>query len=285
MTELLAATDLRILGDPDAERSDDEWAALLLILLANQDRARRSWRLYGPPQFAGLVDATAYETVADIPDAPPVWWFLTLRQRYGIASRRMVPDGTVRAAFDQYTAGVAEQVRSNTTALTTGAITLLQWQQVTRDLLIDEQLVAAAVARGGVSRVNEEDRQRLAVALAFQFVRNGVFARALADGQYADADPVLRRALQYVADASQQYQATRRVSHIDAGFLFEANVLDEAAEHCVGGTDETPDCPTVTAVGWARIGQLPAIGARLCKWNCRCRWAFTRTDDVPVPTV
>jgi hypothetical protein len=279
MPEALTDSDLLITGEPDAERPEAEWAALLLLLLADRDRARRAWRQSGPPQFAGLIDATAYETNADVPPQPPVWWWLVERQRYGIGSRRMVTDSAVRASVDEYIAAQGEIVRRSTSALLAGVITLAQWQQIQRDVMIDTRLVVAAVASGGIERVTDDDLSLIALALAYQFVRNQAFARDLADDRYRDADPVLRRAGWYIDDARQQYEASRVRAHVAAGYEQAINVLDARSESCVDGTPDVPDCVSLTEAGWMPIEKMVPPGQRRCGFNCRCFLDFRRAGN------
>jgi hypothetical protein len=285
MAEALAPS-LTITGEPAEERDGDEWLILLLALLETRRRdAFRFWAGGVSQEYSGLIDATAYGTSGELPPSRdrPLWWFLLDEQRYGL-DRRRVPDVAVFAAVDTFTATVEQRVTANTSAMTAGTLTVDQWQSATVNNLLLAAYVLWAVGRGGLSQVTPENERTLARSVADQAVYLQKFAADVAADRYADPDPILRRAALYVADARQQHEAARRVSHMDAGFTVEANVLGNA-DHCTGGTDALPDCPTLTRIGWAPIGTLPRPGLRLCRWNCKCRMAYGRDREATVPTV
>jgi hypothetical protein len=288
MAEALAPS-LTITGEPAEERDESDWFELFLaLLIAGHRDAERLWLSLVPEGYGGMFNATAYGSSGELPTRRdrPFWWFLRDEQRYGRDTQR-VPESAIFQAVYTFTSAVGDRVNANTSAMTVGTLAINQWQATNLNTLLLYTLAVWAVGRGGISQVTADDKQAIARHVAGQAVYQESFANDVFAGRYTDPDPILRRAALYVADARQQHEAARRVSHMAAGFTVEANVLDSEAEHCAPDPRQpgVPDCPTLTRIGWAPIGTLPRPGQRLCRWNCKCRMAYGRDREATVPTV
>jgi hypothetical protein len=260
------------------KHDDEELLLLALLLLGDAADAVRAWDRYSNKRYRVMLLATAIES----PDARPRgWWFDVEEQRYGFGPRFLSPE-QMRQAVESVRESSKAAASALAVAMMTGTLEIDLWQDGFMSLLKPLALAWAALGKGGIARVDGDDLQAASASLAFSFRRLDRFARQAAVGspQASTLPQVENRAAAYAATASMLFEDRRLVAHIAAGFDEEQNILGQA-EHCTHEPllPDVPDCLGETSKGWVGIGQLSRPGQRLCKWNCKCRLGFRRSEE------
>lgn len=257
---------------------DDQWKDFGLrvgdrdrVIIAGNTHTRLAF-----PRSAGTTGQAYRITTLR---ALPLVWFDAFTQRYGLGNRGYIRDVTVIAALETVRRNAEARAESDITGVYEGTTDIGTWQQRQAQELRTLALMTAAFGVGGVARLDTSALSIASAALAFPLQRLQRFALQIERG-VVNAAEAFRRAVAYPSSTiTNVYHEARRKSHIAVGFKEELNVLDDEADHCEPDprAPEIPNCPEVTSRGWVKIGTLPPIGTRRCKWNCRCRFDFRRT--------
>ena len=145
----------------------------------------------------------------------------------------------------------------------TGRITLSQWQGEMQRWISDVHTTAAALGRGGFTRMSVRDLERLAVSLRFHLERLSAFTEQMQSREILLAGKAQMRAGQYIHAARGVYFQFEKIRFQERGFKQERNILAPIERHCA-------ECPGESTKGWVKIGDLTPIGARICIMNCQC---------------
>jgi hypothetical protein len=252
------------------QRTDREFAALLLLPIV--DTAGTTWNRLAPRQYTNLLAALPGASIS--PPAGRFWWDPD-RAQYALSRQGYIPSTAIRQALNDFNRAHAEEMASMAKAAAAGQIPAAQWLSAMHQAIKDAQVVNAAVGRGGVHQLTDEDLLAVAAAVDFQDQRLTMFGDQMEAGAVT-AQSAGWRAAAYGKSAVSTFDGMYRNAGKAAGFTLERNVLGNA-EHCYWNSDAPqprPDCPGLTDLGWVNIGQIPKIGSRLCLWNCFCRIEF-----------
>lgn len=144
-----------------------------------------------------------------------------------------------------------------------GTITISEWQARMRDLIRDVHTSSAALGRGGFTRFNLRDLERLHQHLRFHYERLQAFAEEIENQEILLGGRERIRAGLYIRSARGIFFQFEITKFQERGFTEEMNILAPIEKHC-------PDCPVETSRGWVEIGTLIPIGERACMMNCLC---------------
>jgi hypothetical protein len=229
--------------------------------------------------FAALVlllDAQRVNALPAIGVAPttPFRWNAGTRT-YQTAGGTLVPDSRVRSALDVAIDVQAARLRSFTTLLQDGQLSLSEWQAMAMQAVKVTHLAAASAAKGGWAEMDAAARQWVSERVRVQHDYLRLFAQQVVDGRQPFNAAMLRRVAMYAEAARQTHREMQRQEARQAGATEERNVLG-VADHCGGDAIEAgkeaplDTCIGQTRLGWVPIGTLLPTGSRQCLTNCRC---------------
>jgi hypothetical protein len=255
--------------------TDEEIALLALLLLSDANRAAALWASLAPPAFRKLLFAVPLDDVRHQVHPVPGLWFDVRTQRYGMEGLAIPPAAILGAVAAARTAAEG-QAKAAVAAVYAGDTDISLWQNALADELKLLALAIHAAGVGGLDRLTGDDLVFVSEGLRFHFERLSRFARQIERGLVTAEAAIRRAALYPMSIVTSGFDGARVVSHTAAGFTLERNVLDRLADHCTGGTPELPDCPSLTRMGWVKIGTMPKPGDRVCRFHCRCYLQFLR---------
>jgi hypothetical protein len=252
---------------------DDDYLLLLALLASDVERADRYWRLIAPPGYEVLTRA------ARIPDrtalASQSVWFDVDEQRYGLRRSYIKRDAYRNAVRKAISNAEGRAVRL-TRSLAAGALPVDQWQTAMATEIRQASAAFAVVGAGGPEGVTTRIIADVEKRLTFQFKRLEVYAKQLELKEPAVARTLESRPSAYMRHTGTTHAEAERISHDEAGFIEEMNVLSPA-DHCKARPKDTlPDCPSLSEKGWQPIGTLAQVGSRICRMNCLCSFAFRK---------
>lgn len=157
-------------------------------------------------------------------------------------------------------AALADQLRARQLSLT-------EWERRMRVEVKSIHLYSAMAAKGGRAQLTAQDFGRIGAAVKRQYRYLSRFANEIATGQQPLDGRAVRRSKMYAQAGRGSYEATRERLLASKGFDLERNVLNPAAEHCVGDNS----CDEQTKLGWVKRGTLVKINARRCLTECHCQ--------------
>lgn len=211
--------------------------------------------------------------------AMPFVWDQRLRGGAGlyrdVSTGRVVSPRTLRDVLDDVLAGLEARVRSLTTSMLAGRISLDEWQ-----LRIEEQIkyvhyAAAALDRGGVGRLTLDDIERVALRVMFNVQRLSTFAQAIQSGALADGQ-IMRRATMYAHAPRNTFHRTVGDSMRAAGFT-EARSIRHARDSCTNSASRS-GCTEQASLGWQSIDAFVHTGERTCLTSCLCHEEYRNPD-------
>lgn len=185
--------------------------------------------------------------------------------RYRSSTGRFVSQRSVKQSLNSFVRRAQKEIVSLATEVSTGAISIPEWQRQTANLVKSTRLASAAAAKGGWAQMTQSDYGRVGQGLREQYKYLRKFAKDIKRG--IPAGTVRNRAGMYAQGASGVYEETRR-REAKAVFTQERNILGRS-EHC-------KKCIEQTARGWVKVGELIPIGSRTCLSRCRCRYQFRK---------
>jgi hypothetical protein len=178
---------------------------------------------------------------------------------------RFVPETQIRTAIDRAILKANGEMKALANQLRKGEITLDEWSEAMRTEIKAQQLAAAAVARGGMEQMTQEDFGRVGGQIANQYRYLNNFQGEIADGLPLDGRFINRVEL-YSEASRTTFESTKRDVEEETGATEESNVLG-AADHC-------DECIELTAAGWVEIGSMSPPGRRICGNKCKCRMRY-----------
>lgn len=182
---------------------------------------------------------------------------------------RPVARDVAKDAANTIVANSQFQIQNATLKLQQGAIDLNEWTATMRSAIMNQEIAAEALARGGFNQVRPSDyaRTSLRVEKAFEFQR-GMQERIVAGyyGPTLEANGMLNHASQYAGSARASYENVLLRVNQESG-MTEAKREKGAVDHC-------PDCVEWAALGWMPIEEMEEnyyIGASVCgAGRCHC---------------
>lgn len=193
-----------------------------------------------------------------MPSSPYKWNSRAARYTLG---GRFVSRASIRRAFDKALANTGARAAALNAGLSSGALSLIDWERQLRALIKDVHLYSGALARGGWAQMRPSDYGAIGATVKKEYAYLNRFAGQLADG-YPVNGTFAARARQYIEAGRTTYYNQLDQVQLEHGMTEERNVLHPA--------DSCAECPALTELGWVEIGTLPQIGMRQCMRNCKC---------------
>lgn len=252
------------------ERNRDKELVALLALIGEDDihRISTAWDRLSHRDLRGMLSATDTRAAGK-------WWWNPDRAQFARGAAGYIPPAAIRQALLTFNQRQGDKLAALTLSLKDGSIKLENWQAGMRQGIKIAQLVNLTVGRGGLQAITAEDLAKVEETVVYQFGRLERFTRQL------EAAPEIKqgaahRAKAYALSAIPTFEQGRRGAAEVAQFTLERNRM-APAEHCYRRSDDVlPDCPGLTDLGWVGIGELPAPGLRLCRWNCKCHIEYRK---------
>lgn len=136
-------------------------------------------------------------------------------------------------------------------------------QMLMRDELRRLSLQNAALAKGGMDKLDFRDYGRIGRQLRDTYARVGNLAADIQSGKVS-VDQALNRARGYAGEARVNFYRAERDALRATGKTFEQRRRLNPAEHC-------RDCVRWASMSWRPLGELPEPGqSSKCGYFCRC---------------
>ncbi len=192
-------------------------------------------------------------------------------ERYIAPSGQFVSRAAVRATLDVVLEVQQNRVRTLTSGVVSGDVSLTDWRSGMVTALKTSHLEALAVARGGWAQVRQSDYewaggQRVRPQLTYLQKFHDDIASGIVPLNEAS---IASRAMMYIENGRGTNREAERLMGVERGATEERNQLG-------GSQDPCSECPALSDMGWVPIGSLPQVGARACLSRCKC-WIATRT--------
>lgn len=190
-----------------------------------------------------------------------VWEKVTARYR-DKATGRFISEGVLVNLAESFTGFTQDNLTSITERMTTGKMSLADWQRQFAQELKDAYIVNVQIGRGGKNAMTQSDYGRIGQRLRGEYKYLNDFAKEIANGDLSAAQ-IQARVDQYAAGTRKAYYDGRTAACKAGGFTEERRIL-HPAEHC-------GDCLAYAGQGWQPIGTLPEPGEQSeCRNNCKC---------------
>lgn len=141
------------------------------------------------------------------------------------------------------------------------------WSNKMRDHIRAGHRMMAKLAYGPTLSAKQAGRLGAIVKAQYKYLDN--FTRGLKDKSINRTDAAVSRANLYLKAMYATFQNELKRAKQDAGYTHALNILDDDSESCV-------ECPTLTALGWMPIENMPFIGMRICNIGCNCEIEYAR---------
>jgi hypothetical protein len=148
-----------------------------------------------------------------------------------------------------------------------------EWMARVEGDLLRRHAAAAALARGGIGQMTDEDRDWLRARVLDEYRYLDGFdeemARLAAAGTPMSEAQVAARLAMYNDAARATYEAMRGRVAVEGGATEARSVL-AVADHCRAGAGRA-GCVEEARRGWVPAETVVAVGRRRCLSRCRCR--------------
>jgi hypothetical protein len=191
-------------------------------------------------------------------------------QAYLYPSGRRVAPSTLDRARERVIRAGANNMRTISEQLQSGAISLSDWQQRMAAEMKPLHTGAAALGRGGWGQMSQSDWGWTGSEIRRHYGYLRRFAEDIATGHQALDGRLIARATMYAEAARGTQRGMQRRMAQKIGRTEERNQLGAADRHCA-------ECVDCSARGWVPIGTLPPPGSRTCLSRCHCSMAFRVT--------
>lgn len=197
-------------------------------------------------------------------------------QRYrvteGAGKGQFISSEAVNNLTLDYVDQAVEAIEGFTDRLLAKEISLASWRTGVAEGLKEGWINAWAIGIGGHKNISDRDRGRLTQQLKNQFQYLQGFVDDIALNTQSEAQ-IRSRAKLYSDGLYRATQDARDFGHRDAGFLWQRDTLNSAAESCT-------QCSTIAGLGWVRLGSTPKIGERICLSRDRCTREYSKEELV-----
>jgi hypothetical protein len=175
----------------------------------------------------------------------------------------------VEALVDGRINKLGAELRRFTRMLSTGDITLDQWQGSVREALKLVHVQAAIIGNGGRETMGAAEWGRIGQRLRVEYAFLQGFARDLLDGRVSYPMAAARIGL-YAQSVRANYWEGVAIRSEKQGYSLMRRILDSQAKHC-------QSCLDYAARGVVPINSVPLPGQRCeCRANCRCSVKYFR---------
>lgn len=197
-------------------------------------------------------------------------------QRYRDAlSKRIISAVDVRAEIDREIDASERRLARHGRRWFNGLTDINDFRALAADEIKLNFLANYAAAKGGFAQMTPEDYKAVEGMVKRQFTYLERFMRQLdANPEALSQDALLNRLGMYAQAGREAYEQSRRISHKNAGFLYERN-LTHALESCHSRKGKR-GCSELSNAGWQLIGTLPNVGRRACYARCKCTLEYSK---------
>ena len=204
------------------------------------------------------------------------WSYSPISGRYRGPNGRFLSQSAVEALVDGRISRLGRELRRFTNMLSSGNITLNQWQESVREALKLAHAQAAIIGNGGRDSMGPAEWGKVGQRLRGEYRFLEVFARDLLAGSVS-TPMALARIGMYAESVRGSYWEGTAIRQERQGYSLMRRILDSQAKHC-------QDCLNYAARGVVPMGSLPMPGQRCaCRSNCKCRVKYLRQQAPVVP--
>jgi len=189
-----------------------------------------------------------------------------------------VSDSEVDALADAFIEGYSSDFESATNDLISEETEPREWEKATATAIVIALAAILYLFRGGRAQftIADEDYFRDRATTQLTFLRR--FTEEILSGNLSEAQ-IKARGQYYLNDIRLQAQAAKRRAYQAEGWNWERSILNiNPVQHC-------SDCVEEADKGWVPAGTLIPLGNRLCLFNEKCYWRFSRQETRPVDQV
>jgi hypothetical protein len=177
-------------------------------------------------------------------------------------SGRFVSEARIRVAVDMAADAASARMAQLTERLTSGALTLAEWQSQAMAVIKVSHVSTAVVAHGGRAQMTASDWGWIGQRIKTEYRYLREFANQIEAAESVSPAQIAARLNLYGQSARVTFEAMRARDDRARGYDEERSML-HPADHC-------GECVAQAALGWQPIGALIPIGRRECLSNCRC---------------
>jgi hypothetical protein len=204
------------------------------------------------------------------------WSYDPVSGRYRSENGRFLSRKAIEALVDGRVGKLSTQLKDYTTRLSSGSITIDQWQGSVREAIKMSHIQAAVLGQGGRNALSSSDYGRIGQKLRQEYRYLERFVRDLLDGAVSSAHALNRIGL-YAESVRSSYWEGTTVRQEQQGYSLMRRILDGQAIHC-------QDCIGYAQRGIVPIGSLPMPGQRCeCRARCKCTIEYLRQQAPTVP--
>lgn len=204
------------------------------------------------------------------------WSYSPISGRYRGPNGRFLSQSAVEALVDGRISRLGRELRRFTNMLSSGNITLNQWQESVREALKLAHAQAAIIGNGGRDSMGPAEWGKVGQRLRGEYRYLEIFARDLLAGSVS-TPMALARIGMYAESVRGSYWEGTAIRQERQGYSLMRRILDSQAKHC-------QDCLNYAARGVVPMGSLPMPGQRCaCRSNCKCRVKYLRQQAPVVP--
>lgn len=204
------------------------------------------------------------------------WSYSPVSGRYRGPNGRFLSQSAVEALVDGRISRLSRNLRRFTNMLSSGDITLNQWQESIREALKLAHAQAAIIGNGGRDSMGPTEWGKVGQRLRGEYRYLETFARDLLAGSVS-TPMALARIGMYAESVRGSYWEGTAIRQERQGYSLMRRILDSQAKHC-------QDCLDYAARGVVPMGSLPMPGQRCaCRSNCKCRVKYLRQQAPVVP--
>jgi hypothetical protein len=223
-----------------------------------------------------LNDLAAFSNVIMSSRMDAEWSYDRKVGRYRNEKGQFLSKKAVGAIVDGRISKLEQQLKSFTDKLTSGSITLDQWQGSVREAIKIAHIQVATIGYGGKAEMGSREYGRIGQRLRSEYTYLQGFVRDLIDGRISAPMAMARIGL-YAQSVRGSYWQGTEMKEQQRGFSMMRRVLDDQAVHC-------RDCKLYAARGMVSIGSLPMPGVRCeCGARCKCSVIYYRGQAQVVP--
>jgi hypothetical protein len=196
--------------------------------------------------------------------------------RYRDEKGRFLSQASVEKLVDGRIDKLESSLKRITRMLSSGNITLDQWEGSVREAIKGAHIQSAIVGYGGKDNMGSGEYGRIGQRLRSEYAYLQSFARDLLEQRISVPMAVARIGLYAQSVRGSFWQGTE-LRKQQQGYGLMRRILDAQAVHC-------QDCPGYAAKGIVPIGSLPMPGQRCeCGARCKCRVEYLRQQAPSVP--
>lgn len=193
--------------------------------------------------------------------------------RYIDRRGRFVSRQRVRLALDGALDAAEREVLQLADQLRNRQISLRAWELAMREQVKNISLYSATAAKGGWAQMSQADYGRVGQHVREQYEYLRRFGRQIASGEQPLDGRFANRMRMYAREGRALFHRTEEAEARIRGMVEKRNIR-YPGDSCDG-------CLAAERAGWIAIDsdEVPEIGSRTCRSNCRCRWEFRSAQE------